>query len=1155
MYNVERYIGACLRSICSQTYRNLEVIVVDDGSPDGSRAIADEVAKHDYRVRVVSRKNGGLSAARNTGARHAHGEYIIFIDSDDTLRADAIESYVTTLSRSGSDFAVGGYKRINETQSWNAAYWIRELHSVDRVSTTLEKSPDALVNAVAWSKCYKRSFWKLHQFTFPEGVLYEDQALSAKAYSLASKFDIVGQLLHNWRVREDQSSITQDSATARDLFYRFKAARDSLAELEQFGSAELASARQVQLFNNDFPVSIRKVENADDEYWSLLQTGIEELSSQLTEDQWEHVHSHHKVEVYLVTHGLRDELIEFTSSGMGDENRSPTAVIGQRVYCDYPIRKKIGLEISNPIFGMSVRQTRLVTSIRGLRWLDRTTVEVRGWAYVNNVNFSEESIRTQISLVDQAGNVALTATAAYYEEPELDLANRHLWCDYQPGAFRAIFDLSQVRADTILGDRRSSFLELRADVEVVGKLSRSSTFPPVTKWAGAATPAAGEAQDGLQYRFLTSHGRVGVELRQLRLQVQAVVVDGRRVRLTFTAAPELDITHVQFHSNGLGRNVRVPVNFDGEAYSAEANLPDANKRRPRDAANLWSIRAVAKSRRKYALPVSGALVAGIGEQPEAPIIPARSLRGNLGILDEYPRIEISDVSTGRSDSLTISGRSDGLNAGEITFAAVSVRGGRAEATGSVAADGTFSIDFRAENSRWGGDVLPLPAGGYRTECSVRRGATEGAVKLHAHLGTELLQRITFNLMTIDHYVKVERYEEELHLNFGAPVPSRERSRRVQHGLQDGFGLQIIAHERPIVLFRSYFGEIAGCNSLAIHNEIKRRGLDVELRWAVKDRSVIVPRGAQPVLHESRAWYESLKAADLYIDNMHQPIYHEKPSHQVFVETFHGYPFKQMGITQWKTQGRTRYAIERDLERAAQWDYLLSPATYATQPLKREFGFSGPTLEFGYPRNDILQSAKSGDIGRSVRERLGIPETALVVLYAPTFRDSASRDNFSAAPVRPLNVAELAAAIPNVVVLLRGHAFNARTKIRYGTKAGVIDVTDYQDVNDLMLASDAAVLDYSSIRFDYALTGKPMVFMVPDLEQYRDETRGWLFDYDSTAPGPLVRSTAEVIQRIEAIEEVRREYEDARLGFRRTYLDLDDGHAAERFVDYFQPLLG
>jgi CDP-glycerol glycerophosphotransferase len=351
-----------------------------------------------------------------------------------------------------------------------------------------------------------------------------------------------------------------------------------------------------------------------------------------------------------------------------------------------------------------------------------------------------------------------------------------------------------------------------------------------------------------------------------------------------------------------------------------------------------------------------------------------------------------------------------------------------------------------------------------------------------------------------------------------------------------------------LLLRSYFGELATDNGVAIQRELARRGADLPVYWAVHDHSVVVPDGGIPVIVNSPQWYELTTSATYYIDNMYQPEWHRKTDGQVLVQTFHGYPFKQMGHTHWRNVQFSQARIDSYDERARQWDDLISPARYATPLLRREFGYDGEVLEIGYPRNDVLLSSLAGPIREATRAALGIEPHQTAILYAPTFRDYLAVDDTQAWWPDFLDFERAASALgDDYVILIRGHAFNARSEHRLGSRRGCIDVTDYPEVSDLYLAADAAVVDYSSLRFDFGVTGKPMIFQVPDLRRYQD-TRGWLFDFEPTAPGPLVSTTDEVIDRLRDLGRLRTEYAGAYETFRADYLDLEDGHAAARFVD-------
>ena len=238
--------------------------------------------------------------------------------------------------------------------------------------------------------------------------------------------------------------------------------------------------------------------------------------------------------------------------------------------------------------------------------------------------------------------------------------------------------------------------------------------------------------------------------------------------------------------------------------------------------------------------------------------------------------------------------------------------------------------------------------------------------------------------------------------------------------------------------------------------------------------------------------------------------------------------------------------------ARDWDYFVSPATYAT-PLLLEAFFRPEdaekveVLEIGYPRNDVLLSEEAGGPGadpQGARDR-GRPDG---VMYAPTFRDYLGNDDMAAKGVEFFDPKAAADALgPCYMVLVRGHAFNARAGVRREDGDQVVDVTYYPDIADLCLASDAAVLDYSSLRFDYALLRRPMVFLVPDEKEYH-ENRPAIMPYAPTAPGPRVATTGEVVRALKDLKGLRRRNADRVERFVASYLECEDGHAAERVVE-------
>ncbi len=190
VYNVEQYLDQCLWSLRRQYHHRVQIVVVDDGSPDGSLAIAQEHARHDRRVTVVRRENGGLSAARNTGIEHATGDFVTFVDSDDLVHPGGYQAAIRSLQRSGSDFAILPYERLRGRER-QTPRWIGDLYARPRRGVTIATDPDLLVHATAWSKVYRRSFWDGAGLSFTEGMLYEDQDVTASAHVAARGVDVV----------------------------------------------------------------------------------------------------------------------------------------------------------------------------------------------------------------------------------------------------------------------------------------------------------------------------------------------------------------------------------------------------------------------------------------------------------------------------------------------------------------------------------------------------------------------------------------------------------------------------------------------------------------------------------------------------------------------------------------------------------------------------------------------------------------------------------------------------------------------------------------------------------------------------------------------------------------------------------------------------
>jgi CDP-glycerol glycerophosphotransferase len=354
--------------------------------------------------------------------------------------------------------------------------------------------------------------------------------------------------------------------------------------------------------------------------------------------------------------------------------------------------------------------------------------------------------------------------------------------------------------------------------------------------------------------------------------------------------------------------------------------------------------------------------------------------------------------------------------------------------------------------------------------------------------------------------------------------------------------------RDAVLFVSWKGKLCSDNPLGIAEELRRRGDDREHIWVVTDYAADVPPGARAVLSGTEEYFEALARCRYLVSNDDMQPEFRKRDGQVYLQTWHGTPLKRIGFDIGKPQFASGTAYFDHLANdVAKWDLLLSQNPFSTPILRRAFRFGGEICEYGYPRNDAL--TREPERAAQIRARLGIPDGKRVVLYAPTWRDNqyyaSGRYRFDLR----LDLDRAAqVAGPGDVLLIRGHHHLAND-VQSGSRHGFArNVTGYPDITDLFLITDVLITDYSSVMFDFAVTGRPMLFFTYDLAAYRDKLRGFCFDFEAEAPGPLLATSDEVLAALADTDGAVASYRDSYRAFAAKYCPLDDGKAGARVCD-------
>ncbi|SDS63428.1 CDP-glycerol glycerophosphotransferase [Friedmanniella luteola] len=331
------------------------------------------------------------------------------------------------------------------------------------------------------------------------------------------------------------------------------------------------------------------------------------------------------------------------------------------------------------------------------------------------------------------------------------------------------------------------------------------------------------------------------------------------------------------------------------------------------------------------------------------------------------------------------------------------------------------------------------------------------------------------------------------------------------------------------------------NPRALYEQMRYRDPGDRHTWLCDPRFADgFPAGVDTVRYGSRAARAALEEADLVVANSHLDFDWDKKPGAVYLQTWHGTPLKRIHHdVLWAPEG----VLPRlDLD-VARWDYLLSPNAISTPRLRDAFDFRGEVLEVGYPRNDVLVGPQAPAVRARVRAALGIPEHVTAVLYTPTWRDD---EFFAGGDVElALDVPAFLRDLPDDVWLLPRLHYKMTGRAAPTADERVVDVSRYPDVHELYLAADVMVTDYSSTMFDFAITGKPLLFFAYDLESYRDTLRGFYFDLEPLAPGPVLRTSEQVLAALRDLDAVRAEHGGRYAEFQRLFAHLDDGHAGER----------
>jgi CDP-glycerol glycerophosphotransferase len=347
----------------------------------------------------------------------------------------------------------------------------------------------------------------------------------------------------------------------------------------------------------------------------------------------------------------------------------------------------------------------------------------------------------------------------------------------------------------------------------------------------------------------------------------------------------------------------------------------------------------------------------------------------------------------------------------------------------------------------------------------------------------------------------------------------------------------------LAVFAAYWYRGYSCNPRAVYEKLRELVPRIRGVWVVRREHVgAIPPGVEHVVAGTRAYYRLLARATYFVNNANFPNEVVKRPGTVHVQTHHGTPLKTMGLDQ---RNSLVAGVKRDfdaqLRRVARWDYSISSNRFSTEIWERAYPAQYETLEVGYPRNDALVNATEKDVER-IRKELGIAPGRRAVLFAPTHREYVDRY------VPTADLAHLADELgAGYAIMVRVHYYESDDAPEDPTYGGsVLDVTAHPSIEELCLAADVLVTDYSSIMFDYAVLDRPIVIHAPDWDEYRT-LRGTYFDLLAEPPGVVTKSDEDLVAAFRSGAVWSERAAELRAAFRARFAYLDDGRASERVV--------
>ncbi|MFB7305444.1 bifunctional glycosyltransferase/CDP-glycerol:glycerophosphate glycerophosphotransferase [Heyndrickxia sporothermodurans] len=1156
IYNVEEFLEECLESLVNQTMRDFEVIMVDDGSTDSSKEIMKLYANK-YSVFIpVYKENGGLGHARNYGVSYASGEYLIFMDSDDYISNDAYEKLYSSAINSGSDIVIGNVRRFNSATEY-ASGLHKKVFKETIIGTHISKNHELIYDTTAWNKLFKKSFWDNNQFMFPEGILYEDIPVTIPAHFLSTSTDVLTDVVYYWRARDGASkSITQQRDQLNNFIDRLKVVNmvDQFFDKNNINK-DLKMEKDYKTLNVDILLYLNTLDVVDEEYREKFITLVSDYLTRVEPESINRLNAIDRLKYYFVKNKDTEKILEVLAFQKEELNKTKIKREGNRYYGDYPYKGYLTRTLFDVTEELQVeRQIRLVEwrgselYIEGYAYIDKIDMRRKHSVELKAYVLNPDTMKKMEVPVELQKRTDVTHKKGIEFDAKIPLKRLY---NYNWSGFNISIDFNN--EDVIaLGEGR---LEVWMDLNV-GSVSRK--FRVGGPIAGSKPrPDLYVTDDQRIFPKYNAAWDLVIETSFLTSVINKIVQHSNELILEgWTKFPLLGLKIAIINwSKNIKKYYRVKEkstsnnNDNVNWFELKINLEELNSR---NSYGDWS-GYILYEKQRYPLTLlknvqnnNFLYVNGLVES-EVNINPAGNLNINFGkikpkitstkwddnklklsmnvhknILLEFDEIHLMNVNLSKRDTSEKFKFKIDKKVTQNNNLDISVEVNVEENGMVILEPGIWDLYFEIDGVK---DNI-------RKSLSRRIEANESLVNKENI-------KIFSNMKFIVYCTKMDNFSIKTILDWNWIERGPRRQEIIRKALYPI--LRWLPINKKTVVFESYWGKSYSCNPKALYEYMCEEYKDYKFVWFFNNENTIVKGNAQRVRKNSLKYFYYLARAKYFINNVNFPDFYRKRKGAIEVQTMHGTPLKTMGLDV-PGETDTKEKREKLLNRCGRWDYLVTPSHYVTDIAKRAFCFNKQLLEVGYPRNDILMKNRSIDDLNNIKRKFNIPLDKKVIMYAPTWR---VKKGFQL----ELDLDKLQQNLStDYVIVLRLHYFVSSTINVDKYKGFVFDLSSHNDIQELYLISDTLITDYSSVMFDYAILNRPILFFTYDLESYRDNLRGFYIDFETEAPGPLLRTTEEIVDSILNLEDIKREYSEKFNEFRNKYCQFDEGDASRKVIE-------